>query len=197
MRGTTERRDCRQAAVSAAGTAVWLLAAAAVLLWVRQAFFPSGAASVLLAVLAAVQAAGLIPLGDYANERGAVLLFDAAYESFITDGDVPHSIYEVNGAETCAIEFCSFSKTAGFTGTRCSYTVVPQALVRGSLHLNAMWLRRQTTKYNGVPYIVQRAAAAVFTEETGKWKYPMQMKEQPEDTKKLFAASQEIMSTEY
>lgn len=68
---------------------------------------------------------------DYANERGAVLLFDAAYESFITDGDVPHSIYEVNGAETCAIEFCSFSKTAGFTGTRCSYTVVPQALVRG------------------------------------------------------------------
>ena len=88
---------------------------------------------------------------DYANERGAVLLFDAAYESFITDGDVPHSIYEVNGAETCAIEFCSFSKTAGFTGTRCSYTVVPQALVRGSLHLNAMWLRRQTTKYNGVP----------------------------------------------
>ena len=105
---------------------------------------------------------------DYANERGAVLLFDAAYESFITDGDVPHSIYEVNGAETCAIEFCSFSKTAGFTGTRCSYTVVPQALVRGSLHLNAMWLRRQTTKYNGVPYIVQRAAAAVFTEEGQK-----------------------------
>ena len=101
-------------------------------------------------------------------ETGAVLLFDAAYESFITDGDVPHSIYEVNGAETCAIEFCSFSKTAGFTGTRCSYTVVPQALVRGSLHLNAMWLRRQTTKYNGVPYIVQRAAAAVFTEEGQK-----------------------------
>ena len=110
----------------------------------------------------------LKPWVDYANEHGSIILYDAAYEAYITEQDVPHSIYEVNGAETCAIEFCSFSKTAGFTGTRCSYTVVPQALVRGSLHLNAMWLRRQTTKYNGVPYIVQRAAAAVFTEEGQK-----------------------------
>lgn len=101
---------------------------------------------------------------DYANANDAVLLFDAAYERFITDPDVPHSIFEIDGAKTCAIEFCSLSKTAGFTGTRCSYTIVPNALVRGGMKLNAMWLRRQTTKYNGVPYIVQRAAAAVFTD---------------------------------
>lgn len=101
---------------------------------------------------------------DYANENDAVLLFDAAYERFITEEDVPHSIFEIDGAKTCAIEFCSLSKTAGFTGTRCSYTVVPHALERGGMKLNAMWLRRQTTKYNGVPYIVQRAAAAVFTD---------------------------------
>lgn len=107
---------------------------------------------------------GLKAWVDYANRDGAVLLFDAAYERFITEPDVPHSIFEIDGAKTCAIEFCSFSKTAGFTGTRCSYTVVPNALRRGGLQLNAMWLRRQTTKYNGVPYIVQRAAAAVFTE---------------------------------
>ncbi len=100
---------------------------------------------------------------DYANRLGAVLLFDAAYERFITDPDVPHSIFEVEGAKECAIEFCSLSKTAGFTGTRCSYTIVPMALRRGGLSLNKMWLRRQTTKYNGAPYIVQRAAAAVFT----------------------------------
>lgn len=101
----------------------------------------------------------------YANEQGAVLLFDAAYERFITDSDVPHSIFEIPGAETCAIEFCSLSKTAGFTGTRCSYTIVPMALERGGMKLNKMWLRRQTTKYNGAPYIVQRAAAAVFSPE--------------------------------
>lgn len=99
----------------------------------------------------------------YANRRGAVLLFDAAYERFITEPDVPHSIFEIEGAETCAIEFCSLSKTAGFTGTRCSYTIVPMALERGGMKLNKMWLRRQSTKYNGAPYIVQRAAAAVFT----------------------------------
>ena len=105
---------------------------------------------------------------DYALANEAVILFDSAYEAFISDFTLPRSIFEVEGAKECAIEFCSLSKTAGFTGTRCSYTVVPQALVRGSLHLNAMWLRRQTTKYNGVPYIVQRAAAAVFTEEGQK-----------------------------
>ena len=102
---------------------------------------------------------------DYANRWGAVLLFDAAYESFITDPDLPRSIFEIPGAKTCAIEFCSLSKTAGFTGTRCGYTVVPQELVFDNMSLNHMWNRRQTTKFNGVPYVVQRAAEAVFTEE--------------------------------
>ena len=101
---------------------------------------------------------------DYANACDAVILFDAAYKAFITEADVPHSIYEIPGAETCAIEFCSFSKTAGFTGTRCAWTVVPKALVRGGASLNAMWNRRQTTKFNGVPYVVQRGAEAVFSE---------------------------------
>ncbi len=102
---------------------------------------------------------------DYANEREAVILFDAAYECFITDPALPRSIFEIPGAKTCAIEFCSFSKTAGFTGTRCGYTVVPKVLVRQDTSLNKMWLRRQTTKFNGVPYIVQKGAAAVFTPE--------------------------------
>ena len=102
---------------------------------------------------------------EYALEREAVLLFDAAYEAFIEDATLPRSIYEIEGAERCAIEFCSFSKTAGFTGTRCGYTVVPMALERQGAKLNRMWLRRQTTKFNGVPYIVQKGAAAVFTEE--------------------------------
>lgn len=102
---------------------------------------------------------------DYANANGSVILFDSAYEAFITDPDVPHSIFEISGAETCAIEFRSFSKTAGFTGTRCAYTVVPKALERGGTSLNALWNRRQCTKFNGVPYVVQRAAAAVYAAE--------------------------------
>ncbi len=101
---------------------------------------------------------------NYALDNNAVLLFDAAYESFITE-DMPHSIYEINGAKECAIEFCSLSKTAGFTGTRCGYTIVPKELIRDRASLNKMWLRRQTTKFNGVPYIIQKAAAAVFTDE--------------------------------
>lgn len=101
---------------------------------------------------------------DFANVRGSVILFDAAYECFVT-GELPRSIFEIEGARTCAIEFCSFSKKAGFTGTRCGYTVIPMELVRSGKALNRLWLRRQTTKFNGVPYIVQRAAAAVFTEE--------------------------------
>ncbi len=98
---------------------------------------------------------------DYANSNNAVILFDSAYECFITDPELPKSIFEIDGAKTCAIEFCSLSKTAGFTGTRCGYTVVPKALADGLL--NKMWLRRQTTKFNGVPYIIQRGAEAVFT----------------------------------
>ena len=98
---------------------------------------------------------------DYALSNKAIILFDSAYEAFISDKNLPHSIYEIEGARDCAIEFCSFSKTAGFTGTRCGYTVVPNNLGK----LNKMWVRRQTTKFNGVPYIVQRAAEAVFTKE--------------------------------
>ena len=102
---------------------------------------------------------------DYAKKKDAVILFDAAYECFVADTTLPRSIYEVEGAKEVAIEFCSFSKTAGFTGTRCGYTVVPKALIREGAELNGFWLRRQTTKFNGVPYIVQRGAEAVFTEE--------------------------------
>ena len=100
----------------------------------------------------------------YANEQDAIILFDAAYEAFVQEG-LPRSIYEIPGARSCAIEFCSLSKTAGFTGTRCGYTVVPKELTREGLNLHSMWLRRQTTKFNGVSYPVQRAAAAVFTKE--------------------------------
>ncbi|MCI5754607.1 MAG: LL-diaminopimelate aminotransferase [Clostridiales bacterium] len=102
---------------------------------------------------------------DYANERGAVILFDAAYEAFVVDPALPRSIFELPGAETCAIEFCSFSKTAGFTGTRCGYTVVPHALVRQGVQLGRLWLRRQTTKFNGVSYLVQRGAEAALSDE--------------------------------
>lgn len=105
---------------------------------------------------------------DYANENGSVILFDSAYEAYITEADVPHSIYEIEGAKTCAIEFRSYSKTAGFTGTRCAYTVVPKELERGGMNLNAMWNRRQSTKFNGAPYIVQRGAAAIYTPEGSK-----------------------------
>ncbi len=102
---------------------------------------------------------------DWANAAGAVILFDSAYEAFITSPDVPHSIFEIEGARTCAIEFRSFSKTAGFTGNRCAYTVVPMELERGGAKLNSLWNRRQCTKFNGVPYVVQRGAAAVYTQE--------------------------------
>ena len=106
----------------------------------------------------------------YARQNRAVILYDAAYEAFIEDETLPRSIFQIEGAKECAIELCSLSKTAGFTGTRCGYTVVPLALKRKTkngkeMSLNKMWLRRQTTKFNGVPYIVQRAAEAVFTPE--------------------------------
>ena len=106
---------------------------------------------------------GLTKWVRFAQENNAILLFDAAYECFVT-GDLPHSIYEIPGARDVAIEFCSFSKKAGFTGTRCGYTIVPDTLKRDGASLNKMWLRRQTTKFNGVSYITQRGAEAVFTE---------------------------------
>ena len=105
---------------------------------------------------------------DYAIANNAIILFDSAYESFISEQDLPTSIYQIEGAKKCAIEFCSFSKTAGFTGTRCGYTIVPNELNFDNMNLNKMWLRRQTTKFNGVPYIVQKGASAVFSEEGQK-----------------------------
>ncbi|MGI6261536.1 MAG: LL-diaminopimelate aminotransferase [Acutalibacteraceae bacterium] len=102
---------------------------------------------------------------DYARKNGSVILFDAAYEAFITEENIPHSIYEIEGAKECAIEFRSFSKTAGFTGTRCAFTVVPKALKSGNVSLNQLWNRRQSTKFNGVSYPVQRAAEAVYSPE--------------------------------
>ena len=104
---------------------------------------------------------------DYAKKQGAIILLDAAYEAFITDSDVPHSAYEVEGAKQCVIEICSLSKTAGFTGTRCGYTIVPKAL-KYDQDLNKLWLRRQSTKFNGVSYIIQCGANAVFTPEGQK-----------------------------
>lgn len=102
---------------------------------------------------------------DYANEHNSIIMFDAAYERFITEDAIPHSIYEIEGAKTCAIEFRSFSKTAGFTGARCGYTVVPKDLVRDGVSLNSLWNRRQTTKFNGASYVIQKGAAAIFTPE--------------------------------
>jgi len=101
---------------------------------------------------------------DFANRRGAVILFDAAYEAFIEE-DLPHSIYEIPGAQTCAIEISSLSKTAGFTGTRLGYTVIPKALERDGMNLNAMWVRNRTTKTNGISYILQKGGIAVFSDE--------------------------------
>jgi LL-diaminopimelate aminotransferase len=100
---------------------------------------------------------------DYAKEKNAVILFDSAYEAFVSSKKLPTSIYQIDGAKDCAIEFCSLSKTAGFTGTRCGYTVVPTSLVYEGVSLNKLWLRRQTTKFNGVSYVVQKGAAEVFT----------------------------------
>lgn len=105
---------------------------------------------------------------DFAIDNGAVILFDAAYESFIKDDTLPRSIFEIEGARKCAIELCSLSKTAGFTGTRCGYTIVPHDLVFDGVELNRLWLRRQTTKFNGVPYLIQCGAAQVFTPEGQK-----------------------------
>ena len=114
---------------------------------------------------AAVTKAQLQEWVDYANRNGILIIYDAAYEAYITQEEVPHSIYECEGAQTCAIELRSFSKNAGFTGVRLGYTVVPKELKSGEISLNALWARRHGTKYNGAPYIVQKAGAAVYTEE--------------------------------
>lgn len=105
---------------------------------------------------------------DYANKIGAVIIYDAAYEAYISEDDVPHTIYECEGAKTCAIELRSFSKNAGFTGTRLAFTVIPKELKCGEVMLNSMWARRHGTKFNGAPYIIQAAGAAVYSEEGRK-----------------------------
>ena len=102
---------------------------------------------------------------DYAIKTDAIILFDAAYEAFIEEDELPHSIFELKGSKSCAIEICSLSKTAGFTGTRCGYTVIPKELIRGGKELNAMWVRNRTTKTNGVSYIIQKGASAIFTSQ--------------------------------
>lgn len=101
---------------------------------------------------------------DFANKTGSLIIFDSAYEAFIT-GEYPHSIYEIDGARTCAVEICSFSKTAGFTGTRCAWSVFPNELYAGETQLSYLWSRRQATKFNGVPYVIQRAAEAALSDE--------------------------------
>ena len=121
---------------------------------------------------------------DYANANDAIIMFDAAYERFIQEENVPHSIFEVEGARTCAIEFRSFSKTAGFTGARCGYTVVPKDLIREGQSLNAMWNRRQTTKFNGASYVIQRGAAAIYSEEGAR---------QIEDTLNYYRANAKLI----
>lgn len=126
---------------------------------------------------------------DYANANGAAIIYDAAYEAYITEPDVAHSIYECRGADACAIEIRSFSKNAGFTGVRLGFTVVPKALKCGGVSLNAMWARRHGTKYNGAPYIIQRAGEAVYSGE-GK----AQLKEQVAYYMKNAAAIKEGLS---
>ncbi len=105
---------------------------------------------------------------DYANEKKAVIVFDAAYEAYISEPEIPHSIYECDGAKTCAVELRSFSKNAGFTGTRLAYTVVPKQLMLDGVMLNALWARRHGTKFNGAPYMIQRAGEAVYSEDGQK-----------------------------
>ena len=133
---------------------------------------------------------GLKAWVDYANRHGSVILFDAAYEAFIEE-DRPHSIFEIEGARTCAIEICSLSKTAGFTGTRLGYTVIPKDLVREGMSLNKMWVRNRTTKTNGVSYIIQRGGAAVFTDE-GQKQIKENIKVYKDNAKVLMKALDEI-----
>lgn len=117
---------------------------------------------------AAYDKEGLKKWIDYACDNDAIIFYDSAYESFIDSNDLPRSIYEVEGSKECAIEFCSLSKRAGFTGTRCGYTVVPRELKRNNISINELWFRRQSTKFNGVSYIVQRGAQASFSDEGSK-----------------------------
>ena len=122
---------------------------------------------------------------DYANKTGAVIIYDAAYEAYISQEDIPHSIYECEGARTCAIELRSFSKNAGFTGVRLGFSVVPKDLVRDGISLHSLWFRRQGTKYNGTPYIVQRAGEAVYS-KAGQEQLKVQMEYYRENADMIF-----------
>ncbi len=124
---------------------------------------------------------------DFANKNGSVILFDAAYEAFIESPGIPHSIFEIDGARTCAIEICSLSKTAGFTGTRLGYTVIPKDLVRSGMSFNSMWVRNRTTKTNGVSYIIQKGGAAVFTDK-GQEQIMVNIRKYKENANAIMAA---------
>lgn len=128
---------------------------------------------------------------DFANKNGSIILFDAAYEAFIEDETLPHSIFEIEGAEKCAIEICSLSKTAGFTGTRLGYTVISKSLERNGMNFNDMWVRNRTTKTNGVSYIIQKGGAAVFTDE-GRRQINENIKIYKENAKVLMQALDEL-----
>ncbi|MEG1139828.1 MAG: LL-diaminopimelate aminotransferase [Lachnospiraceae bacterium] len=133
---------------------------------------------------------------DYANEVGAVILYDAAYESYISEEMIPHSIYECQGAETCAIELNSFSKRAGFTGVRLGYTVVPKTLIRESVPLHSLWARRHGTKFNGAPYITQRAGEAAFSPE-GKEQLDAQVASYMKNAHKIYTGLKEAGYTAF
>lgn len=122
---------------------------------------------------------------DYANKEGAVIIYDAAYEAYISEENVPHSIYECVGARTCAIELRSFSKNAGFTGTRLGFTVIPKELKAGDVSLHSLWARRHGTKYNGAPYIIQKAGEAVYTPQ-GKEQLKQQVSYYMNNAKVIF-----------
>ena len=128
---------------------------------------------------------------DFANENGSIILIDAAYEAFIEDENLPHSIFEIEGAEKCAIEICSLSKTAGFTGTRLGYTVISKSLERKGMNLNDMWARNRSTKTNGVSYIIQKGGAAVFTDE-GRRQINKNIKIYKDNAKVLMQALDEL-----
>lgn len=133
---------------------------------------------------------------DYANKVGAVIIYDAAYEAYITQEHIPHSIYECEGARTCAIELRSFSKNAGFTGVRLGFTVVPKEINRDGVSLHSLWFRRQGTKYNGTPYIVQRAGEAVYSEK-GKAQLREQIGYYQENAKMIYKGLKDTGYTVY
>ena len=144
----------------------------------------------------AIKKADLQAWVDFANKNGAVIIYDAAYEAYITEAGIPHSIYECEGAKTCAIELRSFSKKAGFTGMRLGFAVIPKDLKSGDVSLNAMWMRRQGSKYNGTPYIIQRAGEAVYSPE-GKAQVAEQIARYMKNAKTIYTGLKDAGFTVY